>query len=53
LRTNEPDPAPFQPLGDKVPKPVAPAPSPAWKEIRPGIWQGPDGKLATQPQQVK
>jgi len=36
---------PFQPLGPAIPKP-APA-APQSREIKPGIWQAPDGKLRT------
>jgi hypothetical protein len=36
---------PFQPLGPAIPKP-APA-APQSREIKPGIWQAPDGKLFT------
>lgn len=35
----------FQPLGKAIPKP-APA-APQSREIKPGIWQAPDGKLRT------
>jgi hypothetical protein len=35
----------FQPLGPAIPKP-APA-APQSREIKPGIWQAPDGKLRT------
>lgn len=36
---------PLQPLGPAIPKP-APA-APQSREIKPGIWQAPDGKLRT------
>jgi hypothetical protein len=36
---------PFQPLGPAIPKPAPAAPKAV--EIKPGIWQAPDGKLET------
>lgn len=51
MRSTDPEPAPFQPLGDKVKKPEPPPPG--WKQLRPGIWEGPDGKLATEPPKAK
>lgn len=36
---------PFQPLGPAIPKPAPAAPKSV--EIKPGIWQAPDGKLET------
>jgi hypothetical protein len=51
VRTTDPEPTPFQPLGDRVKAP-APAPTP-WKQLRPGVWEGPDGKLATEPPKEK
>jgi hypothetical protein len=36
---------PFQPLGPAIPKPAPAAPQPV--QIKPGIWQAPDGKLRT------
>lgn len=35
----------FQPLGKPIPRPAAPAPEPV--QIKPGIWQLPDGRLET------
>jgi hypothetical protein len=49
--TDNPWPAPLPPLGHPTPKP-GPAPTP-WKQLRPGVWQGPDGKLATEPPKEK
>jgi hypothetical protein len=47
MRTNDPDPQPFQPLGEKV---VKPEPlTPEWKPLshNASIEQGRDGKLRT------
>lgn len=38
MRTTDPDPVPFQPLGQKVEKP-APPPAPEWKQV-PGAAKG-------------
>lgn len=50
MRTTDPDPVPFQPLGQKVPAAAAPLSAPEWKQI-PGAAKGvgvdPDGKLST------
>lgn len=50
MRTTDPDPQPFRPLGEKVTKP-APAPaSPLWKPVpgaAKGVEVGPDGRLRT------
>lgn len=35
----------FKPLGKPIPRPAAPAPEPV--QIKPGIWQNPDGRLET------
>lgn len=45
MRTNDPDPQPFQPLGQKVTPSPPPAPDP--KQIAPGVLQRTDGKLYT------
>ena len=45
MRTTDPDPQPFQPLGQKVTPPAPPASAP--KQIAPGILEGPDGRLST------
>ena len=45
MRTTDPEPEPFQPLGQKVTPPAHPAPKP--RQIAPGIEQGPDGRLRT------
>jgi hypothetical protein len=48
MRNTDPDPAPFQPLGEKV---AAPPPPPADPKLIPGaasgIVIGPDGKMQT------
>jgi hypothetical protein len=48
VRTTDPDPAPWQPLGERVQKttPASPAPAQA-PGAAPGILRGPDGKLRT------
>ena len=46
MRTTDPEPRPFQPLGQRVtPQTVAPEPAP--KQVAPGIVQGSDGRLYT------
>ena len=52
MRTNEPDPQPWRPLGEKVTPPAPPAPAPASKPVpgtdpRYGVQVGPDGRLRT------
>lgn len=45
MRTTDPDPHPFQPLGQKVTPPAPPPPAP--KRIAPGVVKGTDGRLST------
>lgn len=48
MRTTDPDPVPFKPLGEKVIPP--PPPAPEWKQIpgaAKGVGIGSDGKLST------
>lgn len=48
MRNTDPDPRPFQPLGEKV-KPPAPASEPTWrpKPNAPRIEIGPDDRMRT------
>lgn len=45
MRTTDPDPRPFQPLGQRITPSSPPAAKPA--QIAPGILRGPDGRLST------
>jgi hypothetical protein len=48
MRTTDPDPKPFRPLGEKV-TPPAPPPAPEWKPRAgsPGIEENAQGQLRT------
>ncbi len=48
MRTNEPDPEPWQPLGERV-KPAVSPPAPAWRDKpgSPGIEESRAGHLRT------
>lgn len=50
MRTTDPDPQPFQPLGEKVEKKPAPKRE-EWKPLphNPGVYERADGKLSTGP----
>lgn len=45
MRSTDPDPKPFRPLGDRVEKPKGAAPAPV--PIAPGVVRDPDGKYRT------
>jgi hypothetical protein len=49
MRTNEPDPPPWKPLGSPIAKPASAPASPLWKPVpgSPGIEQHRDGQLRT------
>lgn len=48
MRTTDPDPRPFQPLGEKVPRPAPAAPKPVpVPGAASGIVKGPDGRMQT------
>jgi len=51
MRTTDPDPAPFKPLGEKVTPPAPPTP-PEWRQkpgAAEGVQENRDGKLRTDP----
>lgn len=51
MKTTDPDPQPFRPLGEKVPKP-APAPRPEWTQVPgapKGVEQDKDGRMRNTP----
>lgn len=45
MKTTDPDPKPFQPLGQKVTPPAPAVPDP--KQIAPGVLQRSDGRMYT------
>ncbi len=48
MRTTDPDPKPFRPLGEKVPRQAPPTtPAPRRAQEYTGIVVGPDGRLHT------
>lgn len=45
MRTTDPAPEPWRPLGERVVRPAPPAPAP--RQVAPGVVQGADGRLYT------
>lgn len=54
MRTTDPEPQPFQPLGETVVKKPEPKRQ-EWKPLphNPGVYERPDGKLSTGPELPK
>ncbi len=47
MRTTDPDPQPFRPLGERVTRPAPAAPAQGPVQQAPGVLRDPDGKLRT------